>query len=38
MTHKQKVIVFALGMLTGYVLQNYLRRVPLVNKLPTPGA
>lgn len=28
--------LFVGGVLVGYVFQNYLKKVPLVNKLPTP--
>lgn len=33
-TLKKPLVIFALGILTGYVLQRVLDQVPLVNKLP----
>lgn len=37
MTRKHMLVVFAIGVLVGYVAQNYIRKIPVVNKLPTPG-
>jgi len=32
--HKMKIAVFAAGLVAGYVLQNQIEKVPVVNQLP----
>ena len=32
------IISVAIGMLAGYVFQNYIGKIPVVNKLPVLGS
>lgn len=37
MNKKHCLIALLVGVAAGYVLQNYIRKVPVVNKLPVLG-
>jgi predicted small secreted protein len=38
MNKKHALVAVAVGIALGYMLQNYIRSVPVVNKLPVLGS
>ena len=38
MNKKHIAVALVIGMVAGYVLQNYIAKIPVVNKLPKLGS